>query len=53
VIQESYYWKAPLLRAANWLERLRIEESTAEHSLVRAERELIVGFYAIRKLWRR
>jgi len=50
VIHESCYWKAPLLRAANWLEHLRIEESTVERSLVRAERELFVGFYAIRKL---
>jgi hypothetical protein len=50
MIQESGHWKAPLLRSANWLERLCIEEHTAERSLVRVERELFVGFYAIRKL---
>jgi hypothetical protein len=50
VISESRYWKAPLLRAANWLERLRIEDRTREHSLARVERELFIGFYSIRKL---
>jgi hypothetical protein len=50
MIQESCYWKAPLLRSANWLERLHITGATAERSLVRIERELFVGFYGIRKL---
>lgn len=50
MIQESRYWKEPLLRAANWLENLRIKERAAERSLVRVERELFVGFYGIRKL---
>lgn len=50
MIHESRYWKTPLLRAATWLERLRVEEETSERSLVRVEREVFVGFYAIRKL---
>jgi hypothetical protein len=50
MIQESRYWKAPLLRAANWLERLRMEELSYERSIVRIERELFIGFYSIRKL---
>lgn len=50
MIQESRYWKAPLLRSANWLERLRFDESSEERALVRVERELFVGFYSIRKL---
>jgi hypothetical protein len=50
MIYESHYWKAPLLRAADWLEHLCIKERTAEKSVVRVERELFIGFYAIRKL---
>ena len=50
MIQESSYWKIPLLRAATWLERVRLTGESAERSLVRVERELFVGFYAIRKL---
>lgn len=50
MIQESCYWKAPLIRSANWLERLHIKEETAKRSLVRVERVLFVGFYGIRKL---
>lgn len=50
MIHESRYWKAPLLRSANWLERLRFDESSEERVLVRVERELFIGFYSIRKL---
>ncbi|MGN7100331.1 hypothetical protein ACTHR6_01895 [Ralstonia holmesii] len=50
MIYESRYWKRPLLRAATWLERLRVQEAHEERDLVRIERELFVGFYAIRKL---
>ena len=50
MIHESLYWKAPLLRSANWLEHLRFDEKTEERALVRFERELFIGFYSIRKL---
>lgn len=50
MIQESRYWKVPLLRSANWLERLRFDEGSEERALVRVERELFIGFYSIRKL---
>jgi hypothetical protein len=50
VIDESRYWKAPLLRAANWIEKLRIQEESSGKTFVRLEREVFVGFYAIRKL---
>lgn len=50
MIQESRYWKVPLVRAAKWLERARVEDETAERILARIERELFIGFYAIRKL---
>lgn len=52
MIHESRHWKTPLLRAATWLERLRLpdDEVAAERNLVRVEKELFFGFYAIRKL---
>ncbi|MGF6770637.1 hypothetical protein P3T18_003116 [Paraburkholderia sp. GAS199] len=50
MIHESYYWKQPLLRTANWLERLRVDDNNEERALARLERELFVGFYSIRKL---
>jgi hypothetical protein len=50
LIHESRYWKAPLLRGATYLERLVVTEERAEALLARAEREVFIGFYAIRKL---
>ncbi|MBX9917599.1 MAG: hypothetical protein K2Y07_10250, partial [Nitrosomonas sp.] len=50
MIHESEYWKTPLLRAAAWLEKLRINEESAERSLVRVEKEIFIGFYSVRKL---
>lgn len=50
MIYESRYWKEPLLRAATWLERLCLEDEHEERDLVQVERELFLGFYAIRKL---
>ncbi|HDR8995990.1 TPA: hypothetical protein QDB01_001892 [Burkholderia vietnamiensis] len=50
MISESHYWKRPLLRTATWLERWRLDENVSERDLARIERELFVGFYAIRKL---
>lgn len=53
MIHESRHWKTPLLRSATWLERLRLpeDEVAAERNLVRVEKELFFGFYAIRKLF--
>lgn len=48
MIQESCYWKEPLLKAAEWLECLIISEN--EELEVRVEREIFIGFYSIRKL---
>ena len=50
MISESRYWKTPLLRTATWLESLLVNEETVEKSLARIEREVFIGFYAIRKL---
>lgn len=51
MIQESKYWKQPLLRTASWLSSLQFKETEiTERALARVEREIFVGFYAIRKL---
>lgn len=50
MISESRHWKEPLLRTAAWLERWRFSEECVDRNMVRIERELFIGFYAIRKL---
>lgn len=50
MIHESYYWKQPLLRSARWLEKAVIDDESSDRILARAEREVFMGFYAIRKL---
>ena len=51
MIDESYYWKQPLLVAATWMRRLSLTEHSSPRTFVRLEREVFVGFYAIRKLF--
>ena len=51
MIYESVYWKDPLLSAAKWLRSIRISERTRESTFVRIEKEILVGFYSIRKLF--
>lgn len=52
MIYESKPWKTQLLRSASWLEKLVIDkdEGIAERQLYRLEKELLIGFYSIRKL---
>lgn len=50
MIFESQYWKEPLLVSARWLSKLRLSEGTRESTYVRLEKELMIGFYSIRKL---
>jgi hypothetical protein len=50
MIWESCYWKEPLLKSANWLRRMRVRLNSGEPLFVKVEKELMMGFYAIRKL---
>ncbi|NWN48003.1 hypothetical protein HT121_10380 [Pseudomonas sp. MAFF 301514] len=50
MIYESSNWKLPLVRAARWLEKTRVTDVTETRVLARAEREVFIGFYAVRKL---
>ncbi|NNJ14706.1 hypothetical protein CSV86_005325 [Pseudomonas putida CSV86] len=50
MIYDSEDWKKPLLRTANWLEKTRIKEYSAGRIYAKAEREIFVSFYTVRKL---
>src|ERR1700738_5074532 len=50
MIDQSHYWKDPLVRAANWMRRTKFDSNDPDRTLVRLEREIFIGFYAIRKL---
>jgi hypothetical protein len=50
MIWESCYWKEPLLASSKYLRRVRITEKTIERTLVRIEKEILLGFYSVRKL---
>lgn len=50
MITESYYWKKPLLAGAKVIRKLIDAENTNEAQFARIEREIFIGFYAIRKL---
>ena len=50
MIYESHYWKEPLLVSARWLSKLRLSENTRETTYVKLEKELMLGFYSVRKL---
>lgn len=50
MIFESQYWKEPLLESARWLSKLRLSEGSRESTYVRLEKELMIGFYSVRKL---
>jgi hypothetical protein len=50
MITESYYWKKPLLVGAKFIRKNIYAEDISEAQFARIEREIFIGFYAIRKL---
>ena len=50
MIWESGYWKDPLLKSADYLRRVRLTDKTTERTFVRIEKEVLMGFYSVRKL---
>ena len=50
MLTESYYWKKPLLAGAKVIRRQMDAEDISEAQFARIEREIFIGFYAIRKL---
>lgn len=50
MIWESHYWKEDLARLAGYLRKKAQQRQWPERSLAKLEKELFIGFYAIRKL---
>lgn len=50
MITESFYWKKPLLKGASIIRTYMEREDLSDAQFARVERELFIGFYAIRKL---
>ena len=50
MIAESYYWKKPLLAGAKVIRKHMNAEDISEAQFARIEREIFIGFYAIRKI---
>ncbi|WP_400769997.1 hypothetical protein [Methylosinus sporium] len=51
MIHDSRYWKQPLLASAEWLRSLKVSYEHDEKTLAQLEREIFIGFYAVRKLF--
>ncbi|MBU1315688.1 MAG: hypothetical protein KJ947_15775 [Alphaproteobacteria bacterium] len=50
MITESYYWKKPLLAGAKVIRKYMDADDISDAQFARIEREIFIGFYAIRKL---
>ncbi len=50
MITESHYWKKPLLTGAKVIRKYMDAEDISDAQYARLEREIFIGFYAIRKL---
>lgn len=50
MISESRYWKEPLLDIAGGFEDLKRVEELSEAQVAQLERNIVIGFYSIRKL---
>lgn len=50
MITESYYWKKPLLAGAKVIRKYMDAGDISDAQFARIEREIFIGFYAIRKL---
>lgn len=50
MITESYYWKRPLLTGAAIIRKYMDKEDITDAQFARIEREVFIGFYAVRKL---
>lgn len=51
MISESWYWKQPLLEMAQRLTLLKSVTDVPEEQLVQFEKDILIGFYSIRKLF--
>ena len=51
MIDESCYWKAPLLKMAKRLRLFRANCKLNQKQRIQIERDIFVGFYSVRKLF--
>jgi hypothetical protein len=51
MISESWYWKQPLLEAAERLLLLKSAGELSDEQLAGLERDVFIGFYSVRKLF--
>ena len=51
MIGESWYWKEPLIEAADRLTGLQDVAEITEEQLAQVERDIFIGFYSLRKLF--
>ncbi|MBZ2164161.1 hypothetical protein [Alteromonas stellipolaris] len=51
MIKESSYWKEPLLALAKDLRVLNTKSKIKEYDFVQVEKDVLIGFYSIRKLF--
>lgn len=51
MIWESWYWKEPLVEAAGRFRSLKGVEDPSEDQLVQIEKDILIGFYSVRKLF--
>lgn len=51
MIWESSYWKQPLLEMAGRLRALKSATELSEEQLVQIEKDILIGFYSVRKLF--
>lgn len=50
MITDSYYWKEHLLKGAAEIAKIMPKETLTETQFSRVEREILIGFYSVRKL---
>ena len=50
MIHESYYWKQPLLESAEKFKEFKALSDIDEETYVKIEKDIVIGFYSIRKL---
>lgn len=51
MIWESHYWKEPLLKMADRIEKYSQKEALTERQSAQYERDLFIGYYSVRKLF--
>lgn len=49
---ESFYWKQPLLKMADRIEKYAVRGELTARQAAQCERDMFLGFYTVRKLFK-